>query len=96
MVKLKLEDFSNQMPRANIRKHYDDGQDWGQEEKEVTEDEMFGWYDQFNGHVFEQTVGNSEREEGLVWCNTGSHKIVGHDWMNNSNQNVHNYFLKSL
>ena len=29
--------------------------DWGQEEKEVTEDEMAGWYHQLNGHEFEQT-----------------------------------------
>ena len=74
MLKLKLEDFSNQMPRANIRKQHDAGKDWGQEEKEVAEDETVGWYHQFNVHMFEQTVGNSEREEGLVWCSTGSTK----------------------
>ena len=33
---------------------------------------MVGWHHQLNGHVFEQTVGNSEREE--VWCSTGSIK----------------------
>ena len=31
--------------------------DWGQEEKEITEDEMVGWHHQFNGHDFEQTPG---------------------------------------
>ena len=30
------------------------GKDWGQEEKEVTEDEMVGWYYWVNGHEFEQ------------------------------------------
>ena len=34
--------------------------DWGQEEKAVTEDKMVGWYDQLNGHEFDQTLGNNE------------------------------------
>ena len=28
----------------------DAGKDWGQEEKEVTEDEMAGWHHRLNGH----------------------------------------------
>ena len=31
------------------------GQDWGQEEKRTTEDEMVGWHHQLNGHEFELT-----------------------------------------
>ena len=31
----------------------DSGQDWGQEEKETTEDEMAGWHHQLDGHRFE-------------------------------------------
>ena len=27
----------------------------------MIEDEMVGWHHQFNGHVFEQTMGNTER-----------------------------------
>ena len=38
----------------------DTGKDWGQEEKRVIEDEMFGWYHWLNGHEFEQTLGDSE------------------------------------
>ena len=34
-------------------KDSDAGKDWGQEEKEVTEDEMAGWHPQLNGHEFE-------------------------------------------
>ena len=30
----------------------DSGEDWRQEEKEVTEDEMVGWHHWFNGHEF--------------------------------------------
>ena len=31
----------------------DAGRDWGQEEKETTEDEMAGWHHRLNGHEFE-------------------------------------------
>ena len=33
-----------------IWKDPDAGNDWGQEEKGTTEDEMVGWYQQLNGH----------------------------------------------
>ena len=36
-----------------IGKDPDAGKDWGQEEKEMTEDEMVGWYHQLNGYKFE-------------------------------------------
>ena len=35
-----------------IWKDPDAGKDWGQEEKEMTEDEMVGWHHQLNGHEF--------------------------------------------
>ena len=34
----------------------------------MTEDEMVGWYHQFNGHEFEQTMGDSERQGSLKCC----------------------------
>ena len=37
-----------------IRKDPDAGQNWRQEEKGMTEDEMFGWHHWLNGHEFEQ------------------------------------------
>ena len=36
-----------------IRKGPDDGKDWRQEEKGMTEDEMAGWHHWVNGHKFE-------------------------------------------
>ena len=36
-----------------IWKDPDSGKDWGQEEKGMTEDEMFGWHDWLNGDEFE-------------------------------------------
>ena len=38
----------------------DAGKDWGQEEKETTEDEMLGWHHWLNGHEFEHNQGESE------------------------------------
>ena len=46
----------------------------GQEEKGVTDDEMFGWHHQLNGHEFEQTPGDSERQESLACCSPWGHK----------------------
>ena len=36
-----------------IGKDSDAGSDWGQEEKETTEDEMAGWHHRLNGREFE-------------------------------------------
>ena len=86
MLKLKLEDFANLMQSANSGKHRDTGKDWGQKEKRVTEEEKDGQNHQFNGHVFEQTMGNNEREGGLVCCSPGNHKRVGYYWIKEQQQ----------
>ena len=39
---LKFQSFGHLMQSRLIRKDPDAGKDWGQEEKEVTEDEMVG------------------------------------------------------
>ena len=49
-------------------KYIDAGKDWRQEEKGTTEDEMVGWHYWFNGHEFEQTLGDSEGQGSLVFC----------------------------
>ena len=49
-----------------IGKDPDAGKDWRQEEKGMTEDEMFGWHDQHNEHKSEQTLGDSEGQGSLV------------------------------
>ena len=40
----------------------------------MTEDEMVGWHHQFNGHEFEQTLGDSEGQGSLMCCSPCSHK----------------------
>ena len=51
----------------------DAGKDWGQEEKEATEDEMVRWQ-HLNGHEFEQTPGDSEGQGSLACCSSWGHK----------------------
>ena len=51
-----------------LRKHPDAGENWGQEEKGTTEDEMAGWHHQLNGHEFEQAPGHGEGQGSLVSC----------------------------
>ena len=46
-------------------KDLDAVKDWRQE-KQVTDDDMDGWHHWFNGHEFEQTPGDSERQGSLA------------------------------
>ena len=58
----------NRPPDANsqlIGKAPDAGEDWGQEEKGVTEDKMVGWYHWLKGLEFEQTLGDTEGQGSL-------------------------------
>ena len=53
MLKLKLQYFGHLMQRADSLEKTDAGRDWGQEEKETTEDEMAGWHHGLDGHESE-------------------------------------------
>ena len=46
------------------------GKGWGQEEKEVTGDEMAGWQHWLNGHEFQQTPADSEGQGNLARCSS--------------------------
>ena len=37
-------------------------------DKQVSEHEMVGWHHQLNGHEFEQTSGDGERQGSLACC----------------------------
>ena len=43
-------------------------------EKEMTEDEMVGWYHQLNGHEFEQASGVGDGQGSLACCSPWSQK----------------------
>ena len=72
MLKLKLQYFGHLMLKSwLIGKDRDAGEDWRQEEKGMTEDEMVGWHHQLNGHGFGWTPGLGDGQGGLVWTGHG-------------------------
>ena len=48
----------------------DAGNDWGQEEKGTTEDEMAGWHYLLSGHGFGWTPGVGDGQGGLACCSS--------------------------
>ena len=65
-----------------IGKDLDDGKNWRQEVKGMTDDEMVGWLYQLNGQEFEQTLGDSEGQGSLACCSPwGRKELVGQDWV---------------
>ena len=57
-----------------IGKDPDAGKDWGQEEKETTEDEMVGWHHRLNGYGFGWTPGVGDGQGGLACCGSWGRK----------------------
>ena len=57
-----------------IGKDPDAGKEPGQEKNGATEDEMVGWHHWLNGHEFEKTGEDSEKQGGLMCCSPWSHK----------------------
>ena len=70
VLKLKLQYLGHLMRRTDSLEHSDAGQDWRQEEKRMTEDEMAGWHHELNGHEFEQALGVGS------WTGTPWHAAV--------------------
>ena len=65
------------------RKDPDAGQDWRQEEKETTENEMVGWHHQLDGHEFEQALGVSDGQGCLACCSPwGCKELDTTEWLN--------------
>ena len=68
-----------------IRKDPDAGQDWRQEEKGMTEDEMLGWHHWLNGYEFEQALGDGEGQISLACYSSWGHKESDMtEWLNNN------------
>ena len=67
-----------------IRKAPDARKDWGQEEKEMIEDEMVGWHHRLKGNEFEQTPGDSKEQESLAcysaWVQRVGHNLATEQW----------------
>ena len=61
-------------------------EDWRQDEKGTTEDEMIEWQHQLNAHEFEQIPGDSEGWGTLAWGSPCGHKeLDSTEQMNNNN-----------
>ena len=58
-----------------IGKDPDAGKAWTQKEREAAEDEMVGWHHRFNGHELGQTLGDGDRQGGLVCCSPWGHRV---------------------
>ena len=66
-----------------IGKDPDAGKDWRQEEKGMTEDEMFGWHHQCNGHELEQALGIGDGQGGLAsFSPWGRKELDTTEWLN--------------
>ena len=66
-----------------IGKDPDSGKDWGQEEKETTEDKMVGWHHQLNGHEFGRTLAVGDGQGGLAcWGSWGRKELDMTEWLN--------------
>ena len=51
----------------------------------MTEDEMFGWHHQLNGHEFEQAPGVGEGQGSLAYCSPwGRKELDTTEWPNNN------------
>ena len=57
-----------------VWKDPDAGNDWGQEEKGTTEDEMVGWRHRLDGHGFGGTLGVGDGQGGLACCGSWGRK----------------------
>ena len=62
-----------------LGKDPDAGNDWRQEDKGMTEDEMVGWHHQLDGHEFEQPPGVGDEQGSLACCSPWGRR-VWHDW----------------
>ena len=93
MLKPKLQYFGHLMQRANsLEKTLILGKIEGRRRRRPTEDEMVGWYHRLNGHEFEQSLGDRERE---VLQSMGSQR-VGHDLATEQQQSEIYSYLNNL
>ena len=74
--------WSSNVKNLLIGKDLDTGKDWGQEEKEVTENEMVWWHNRLNGHESEQTLGDREWPGSLACCSPWGRKEFW-TWLSN-------------
>ena len=79
MLKLKFQYFGHLMQRTDsLEKTLMLGKIEGKmQEKGTTEEEMVGWHHRLNGYEFEQALGVSDGQGGLVCCSPWGCKESG-------------------
>ena len=83
MLKLKLQLWSPDGKNWLIWKDPSAGNDWRQEKKRTTEDEMVGWHHRLNGFELEWTLGVGDGQGGLVCCGLwGLKELDMIEWLN--------------
>ena len=68
MLKVKLQYFTPDVKNWLILKDSNAGENWRQEEKGTTKDEMVGWHHWLNGHEFEQALRVDDGQGILACC----------------------------
>ena len=75
-----------------IGKDPDAGEDWGQEEKGTTEDDMVGWHRWLNGRGFGWTLAVGYGQGGLACCSPGGRKELDTTERLNGNEQILPFF----
>ena len=86
------------MKNQLIGKDHDAGNDWKQEEKRATEDEMVGWHPQLDGYELgklQEMVKDTEAWHGAVHGVAKSRTQLS-DWTANNNWKYNFYKNKQL
>ena len=80
-----------------IVKDPDAGKDWRQEEKGMTEDELFGWHHWLDAHEFEQAPKVGDGQRSLVCCSPwGCKESDTTEWLNWTELMLYNRFLSVI
>ena len=77
-----------------IGKDSDAGKDWGPEEKWATKNEMVRWHLRLNGHEYEQTLGDGDRQGILACCSPWGHKELDTTDRVDYNNNIKSFTQK--
>ena len=77
-----------------IGKDSDAGKDWGREEKWATKNEMVRWHLRLNGHEYEQTLGDGDRQGILACCSPWGHKELDTTDRVDYNNNIQSFTQK--
>ena len=69
MLKLKLQYFVYSLEKTLML-----GKIEGRRRRGMIDDKLVGWHHRFNGHEFEQTLGDGEGRGSLACCSPWRHK----------------------